>query len=61
MGENAEIEYDIYYDGDAIEGTVTFTGTTPTFTPTTSLQKTLKVGGKTPAFYYFRKRKEIIT
>ena len=37
MGENAEIEYDIYYDGDAIEGTVTFTGSTPTFTPTTSL------------------------
>ncbi len=37
MGENAEIEYDIYYDGDATEGTVTFTGSTPTFTPTTSL------------------------
>lgn len=37
MGEDAEIEYDIYYDGDAIEGTVTFTGSTPTFTPTTSL------------------------
>lgn len=37
MGENAEIEYTIYYDGDATEGTVTFTGTTPTFTPTTSL------------------------
>jgi hypothetical protein len=37
MGENAEIEYDIYYDGDATEGTVTFTGNTPTFTPTTSL------------------------
>lgn len=37
MGENAEIEYDIYYDGDAIEGTVSFTGNTPTFTPTTSL------------------------
>jgi len=37
MGENAEIEYDIYYDGDAIEGTVTFVGNTPTFTPTTSL------------------------
>ena len=37
MGENAEIEYDIYYDGDAVEGTVTFTGSTPTFTPTTSL------------------------
>ena len=37
MGENAEIEYDIYYDGDAVEGTVTFTGSTPTFTPTVSL------------------------
>ena len=37
MGEDAEIEYDIYYDGDATEGTVTFTGNTPTFTPTTSL------------------------
>lgn len=37
MGENAEIEYDIYYDGDAIEGTVTFSDATPTFTPTTSL------------------------
>ena len=37
MGENAEIEYDIYYDGDAIEGTVSFSGSTPTFTPTTSL------------------------
>lgn len=37
MGENAEIEYDMYYDGDAIEGTVTFSGNTPTFTPTTSL------------------------
>jgi len=37
MGENAEIEYTIYYDGDATEGTVTFAGTTPSFTPTTSL------------------------
>lgn len=37
MGENAEIEYDIYYDGDAVEGTVTYTGSTPTFTPSTSL------------------------
>ena len=37
MGEDAEIEYDIYYDGDAVEGTVTFSGSTPTFTPTTSL------------------------
>ncbi len=39
MGENAEIEYDMYYDGDATEGTVTFDSTTgvPTFTPTASL------------------------
>ena len=37
MGENAEIEYDIYYDGDPIEGTVTFSGNVPTFTATTSL------------------------
>lgn len=37
MGENAEIEYTIYYDGDATEGTVTFAGNTPSFTPTTSL------------------------
>lgn len=37
MGEDASIEYDIYYDGDATVGTVSFSGTTPTFTPTTSL------------------------
>lgn len=37
MGENAEIEYDIYYDGDATEGTVTIADGVPTFTPTTSL------------------------
>lgn len=37
MGENAEIEYSIYYDGDPVEGSVTFTGDTPTFTPTASL------------------------
>jgi hypothetical protein len=37
MGENAEIEYDIYYDGDAIEGTVTFSGNTPTFQESASL------------------------
>jgi len=37
MGEDASIEYDIYYDGDAVEGTVTFTDSTPEFTPTTSL------------------------
>ena len=32
-----EIEYDLYFDGDTAEGTVTFTGDVPTFTPTTSL------------------------
>lgn len=37
MGENAEIEYTIYYDGDPIEGTTTFIGNVPSFTPTTSL------------------------
>lgn len=37
MGEDASIEYDIYYDGDAVEGTVTFSDSTPSFTPTTSL------------------------
>ena len=37
MGENAEIEYDIYYDGDAVEGTVTIADGVPTFSPTTSL------------------------
>ena len=33
MGENAEIEYDIYYDGDTVEGTVTIVEGVPTFTP----------------------------
>ena len=33
MGENAEIEYNIYYDGDAQEGTVTIANGVPTFTP----------------------------
>lgn len=38
MGENATIEYDLYYDGDSVEGTVSFgTDGTPTFTPNTSL------------------------
>lgn len=36
MGENAEIEYDLYYDGDAQEGTVTITDGVPTFTPSVS-------------------------
>ena len=37
MGEEASIEYDVYYDGDAVEGTVTITDGVPSFTPTTSL------------------------
>lgn len=37
MGENAEIEYTIYYDGDPVVGEVTFSGSTPTFEETTSL------------------------
>lgn len=37
MGENAEIEYDIYYDGDVKEGTVSFANDVPAFTPTASL------------------------
>lgn len=38
MGEEASIEYDIYYDGDAKIGTVTFDSDgVPTFTETTSL------------------------
>lgn len=37
MGENATLSYDLYYDGDVVEGTVTFTGNVPTFTPTASL------------------------
>ncbi len=37
LGENSEIEYDIYYDGDVTEGSVTIADGVPTFTPTTSL------------------------
>lgn len=37
MGENAEIEYDIYYDGDPVEGTVAIADGVPTFTPSVSL------------------------
>lgn len=33
MAEKATIEYDLYYDGDATKGTVTFTNGVPTFTP----------------------------
>lgn len=38
MGENAVIEYDLYYEGDCIEGTATISNEgVPTFTPNTSL------------------------
>ena len=38
MNEDATIEYDIYYDGDPIEGTVTMDeNNTPTFVPNESL------------------------
>lgn len=38
MGENAEIEYDLYYDGDVVEGTATISDEgVPTFIPNTSL------------------------
>ena len=39
FGEEADVEYSLYYNGDPIEGTVTFDSTTgkPTFTPTVSL------------------------
>lgn len=39
MNENAVVEYDLYYDGDSIEGTVTVDSQTgkPVFTPTVSL------------------------
>ena len=38
MGENAEIEADIYYDGDVVKGTVTFDANgVPTFEPNASL------------------------
>jgi hypothetical protein len=35
-GENQQIEWDLYYDGDAVEGTVTITDGVPTFTPSAS-------------------------
>lgn len=31
MGEDAEVEYDLYYDGDPVEGTVTISDGVPTF------------------------------
>lgn len=36
-GENAEIGYSLYYNGDPVEGTVTVTDGVPTFTPNASL------------------------
>lgn len=35
-GEDASIEYTIYYDGDPVEGTVTIADGVPTFTPSVS-------------------------
>ena len=37
MNENAVVEYDLYYDGDGVEGTVTITEGVPTFTPSANL------------------------
>lgn len=37
FGEDATLSYDLYYDGDIVEGTVTFTDKVPTFVPNTSL------------------------
>lgn len=36
-GENAEIGYELHYDGDPVEGTVTVSNGVPTFTPTASV------------------------
>lgn len=36
LGEDAVLEYTIYYDGDPIEGTVTIADGVPTFTPSVS-------------------------
>jgi len=33
----SEIEYDLYFNGDPVEGTATITGGVPTFTPSVSL------------------------
>lgn len=33
LGENAEIDYSIYFNGDPAEGTVTITDSVPTFVP----------------------------
>ncbi len=33
MGDKATIEYDLYYEGDSIKGSVSFANGVPTFTP----------------------------
>lgn len=35
-GENAVLEYDLYFNGEPTEGEVTFTGNVPTFVPKSS-------------------------
>jgi hypothetical protein len=37
MDEDAQVEYEIHYNGDPVEGNVTFIDGVPTFTPTSSL------------------------
>ena len=37
LGEEAVLNYDLYYEGDPVEGTVTFTDGVPVFTRTASL------------------------
>jgi hypothetical protein len=37
MGDSGQIEYDLYFSGDAIEGTVTMSDGVPSFTPSVSL------------------------
>ena len=37
LGENATISYDLYVKGSPVNGTVTFAGGKPTFSPSTSL------------------------
>lgn len=32
-GDNAVLEYDLYFNGEPTEGEVTFTGDVPTFAP----------------------------
>lgn len=37
MGEDAKIEYDLYYEGNPTPGTVTISDGVPTFIPSVSL------------------------